>query len=41
MRETWSMPFRYIVGIISFVLLVAFLIFQRHFIKGIAMSGMK
>ena len=39
MRDTWSMPFRYIVGIISFVLLVAFLIYARDAVTNLAIAA--
>ena len=39
MRENWSMPFRYIVGIISFVLLVAFLIYARDAVTNLAIAA--
>src|SRR5215208_2243495 len=39
MRETWSMPFRYIVGIISFVLLIAFLIYARDAVTNLAIAA--
>ena len=39
MRETWSMPFRYIVGIISFILLVAFLIYARDAVTNLAIAA--
>jgi predicted PurR-regulated permease PerM len=39
MRETWSLPFRYIVGIISFVLLVAFLIYARDAVTNLAIAA--
>lgn len=39
MRETWSTPFRYIVGIISFVLLVAFLIYARDAVTNLAIAA--
>lgn len=39
MRETWSMPFRYIVGIISFVLLVAFMIYARDAVTNLAIAA--
>jgi predicted PurR-regulated permease PerM len=39
MRETWSMPFRYIVGITSFVLLVAFLIYARDAVTNLAVAA--
>ena len=39
MRENWSMPFRYIVGIISFVLLVAFLVYARDAVTNLAIAG--
>src|SRR5215216_1619655 len=39
MRETWSMPFRYIVGIISFVLLIAFLIYAQQAVTNLAIAA--
>ena len=39
MKETWSLPFRYIVGIISFVLLVAFLIYARDAVTNLAIAA--
>src|SRR5215208_7462897 len=39
MRDTWSMPFRYIVGIISVVLLVAFLIYAREAVTNLAIAA--
>lgn len=39
MRDTWSLPFRYIVGIISFVLLVAFLIYARDAVTNLAIAA--
>jgi predicted PurR-regulated permease PerM len=39
MRETWSLPFRYIVGIISFVLLLAFLIYARDAVTNLAIAA--
>jgi predicted PurR-regulated permease PerM len=39
MRETWSIPFRYIVGIISFMLLVAFLIYARDAVTNLAIAA--
>jgi len=39
MRETWSTPFRYIVGIISFVLLVTFLIYARDAVTNLAIAA--
>src|SRR6186997_2677148 len=39
MRDTWSMPFRYIVGITSFVLLVAFLIYARDAVTNLAIAA--
>src|SRR5919106_2560115 len=39
MKETWSLPFRYIVGIISFILLVVFLIYARHAVTNLAIAA--
>ena len=39
MRENWSIPFRYIVGFISFVLLVAFLIYARDAVTNLAIAA--
>jgi predicted PurR-regulated permease PerM len=39
MRETWSTPFRYIVGIISLVLLIAFLIYARDAVTNLAIAA--
>jgi predicted PurR-regulated permease PerM len=39
MKETWSLPFRYIVGILSCVLLVAFLIYAREAVTNLAIAA--
>ena len=39
MRETWSIPFRYIVGIISFILFVAFLVYARDAVTNLAIAA--
>lgn len=39
MRENWSVPFRYIVGIFSFVLLVAVLIYARDAVTNLAIAA--
>ena len=39
MRENWSLPFRYIVGLISFVLLVALLIYAREAVTNLAIAA--
>ncbi len=39
MKETWSTPFRYIVGITSFVLFVAFLIYARDAVTNLAIAA--
>jgi predicted PurR-regulated permease PerM len=39
MKETWSLPFRYIVGILSLVLLVAFLIYARDAVTNLAIAA--
>lgn len=39
MRENWSMPFRYIVGILSFVLLVALLIYAHEAVTNLAIAA--
>jgi len=39
MRETWSLPFRYIVGITSLVLLVGFLIYARDAVTNLAIAA--
>ena len=39
MNETWSTPVRYIVGIISFILLVAFLIYAQDAVKNLAIAA--
>ena len=39
MRETWSLPFRYVVGILSFVLLVAFLIYAQEAVTNLAIAA--
>lgn len=35
----WSMPFRYVVGIILFILLIAFLIYAREAVKMLVIAG--
>ena len=39
MKEQWSLPFRYIVGIISFVLLVTFLIYAHEAVTSLAIAA--
>lgn len=39
MREPWSLPFRYIVGIVSFVLLVALLIYAHEAVTNLAIAA--
>lgn len=39
MKETWSLPFRYIVGMLSFILLVAFLIYARDAVTNLAIAA--
>lgn len=39
MRDNWSMPFRYIVGLISLVLLVLFLIYARDAVTNLAIAA--
>ena len=39
MRETWSTPFRYIVGIASFILFVVFLIYARDAVTNLAIAA--
>src|SRR5687767_7489733 len=39
MRDQWSLPFRYIVGITSFVLLVALLIYAREAVANLAIAA--
>lgn len=39
MKEAWSTPFRYIVGISSFVLFVAFLIYARDAVTNLAIAA--
>src|SRR5688572_13261849 len=39
MKETWSTPFRYIVGILSVVLFVAFLIYARDAVTNLAIAA--
>ena len=39
MRENWSLPFRYIVGIGSFLLFIAFLIYARHAVTNLAIAA--
>ncbi|HJR82112.1 MAG TPA: AI-2E family transporter [Anaerolineales bacterium] len=39
MKENWSTPFRYIVGIISFILLVAFLYYARDAVTNLAIAA--
>jgi predicted PurR-regulated permease PerM len=39
MRENWSLPFRYIVGLISFVLLVGLLIYAHEAVTNLAIAA--
>ena len=39
MREQWSLPFRYIVGIITFVLLIVLLIYARDAVTNLAIAA--
>ena len=39
MKESWSTPFRYIVGIISFILLIAFLYYARDAVTNLAIAA--
>lgn len=39
MRESWSLPFRYVVGIISLVLFIAFLIYARDAVINLAIAA--
>ena len=39
MRENWSLPFRYIVGILSFVLFVALLIYAHEAVTNLAIAA--
>jgi predicted PurR-regulated permease PerM len=39
MRENWSLPFRYIVGIGSLLLFIAFLIYARHAVTNLAIAA--
>lgn len=39
MRDQWSLPFRYIVGLISVVLLVALLIYAHEAVKNLAIAA--
>jgi predicted PurR-regulated permease PerM len=39
MRDHWSLPFRYIIGIASFVLLVALLIYAREAVANLAIAA--
>jgi predicted PurR-regulated permease PerM len=39
MRENWSLPFRYIVGIVSLILFVAFLIYARDAVTNLAIAA--
>lgn len=39
MKETWSTPFRYIVGIIAFILFVVFLIYAREAVTNLAIAA--
>jgi predicted PurR-regulated permease PerM len=39
MRDNWSLPFRYIVGIISLVLFIAFLIYARDAVTNLAIAA--
>jgi predicted PurR-regulated permease PerM len=39
MRENWSLAFRYVVGIICFVLLIAFLIYARDAVTNLAIAA--
>ena len=38
-RENWSLTFRYVVGIISFILLIAFLIYAREAVTNLAIAA--
>jgi predicted PurR-regulated permease PerM len=39
MRETWSLAFRYVVGIICFVLLIVFLVYARDAVTNLAIAA--
>jgi predicted PurR-regulated permease PerM len=39
MRETWSVPFRYIVGIVSLVLFLALLVYARDAVTNLAIAA--
>jgi len=39
MRENWSLPFRYVVGIISFVLFIGFIIYASHAVTNLAIAA--
>jgi predicted PurR-regulated permease PerM len=39
MRDNWSLPFRYIVGITSFILFIAFLIYARDAVTNLAIAA--
>ncbi len=39
MRDQWSLPFRYIVGITSFILLIALLIYAREAVANLAIAA--
>lgn len=39
MRENWSLPFRYVVGIICLILFIVFLIYARDAVTNLAIAG--
>jgi predicted PurR-regulated permease PerM len=38
-RDNWSLTFRYVIGIISFILLIVFLIYAREAVKNLAIAA--
>lgn len=39
MRENWTLPFRYVIGIASFILFIAFLIYARDAVTNLAIAA--
>ncbi|HLO30842.1 MAG TPA: hypothetical protein VK249_16980, partial [Anaerolineales bacterium] len=39
MRDNWNLPFRYVVGILSLVLLIAFLIYAHEAVTNLAIAA--
>ena len=39
MRDTWSVPFRYVVGIVSLILLIALLIYAHEAVTNLAIAA--